>query len=143
MFVLSSIFSRMGKNIGPFVQMDKSEPQPLPFWAKFDEDPNTSKDELVDWAKQTAMKASTYLIINRYQRSRTTNRRPYITLACECGGVVKKYKKPVVDDEEEEVPIKTWGPYKTKKYGCPFKLKGEQMATSEMLIVCAQQEAQP
>ncbi|KAI5668488.1 hypothetical protein M9H77_18341 [Catharanthus roseus] len=55
------------------------------------------KDELVDWAKQTAIKAKTYLIINRYQRSRTVDRRPYITLACERGGAVKKYTKLIVD----------------------------------------------
>ncbi|KAI5669133.1 hypothetical protein M9H77_18986 [Catharanthus roseus] len=77
------------------------------------------------------MKAKIYLIINRYQRSRTTNRRPYVTLACERGAAVKKYTKPVVDNEEEEIPIKRRGPYGRKKYGCPFKLKGEQMATSE------------
>ncbi|KAI5667048.1 hypothetical protein M9H77_16901 [Catharanthus roseus] len=91
----------------------------------------SSKDELVDWVKQTAMDAKTYLIITRYQRSRTLNRRPYITLACERGGSVKKYKKPIVDNEEEEIPKKRRGPYGTKKCGCPFKLKGEQMATSE------------
>ncbi|KAI5656527.1 hypothetical protein M9H77_25320 [Catharanthus roseus] len=89
-----------------------------------------SKVELVDWAKEMAMKANTYLIINRYQRSRTADHRPYVTLACERGGVVKKTPKPVVNDEEE-VPIKKRGPYGTKKYGCPFKLKGEQMATSD------------
>ncbi|KAI5672640.1 hypothetical protein M9H77_13004 [Catharanthus roseus] len=79
------------------------------------------KDELVDWAKQTAMKAKTYLIINRYQRSRTADRRPYVTLACERR----------VEDEEEEIPIKRRGPYGTKKCRCPFKLKGEQMAINE------------
>ncbi|KAI5649724.1 hypothetical protein M9H77_35729 [Catharanthus roseus] len=31
------------------------------------------------------MKAKIYLIINRYQRSRTADRRPYVTLACERG----------------------------------------------------------
>ncbi|KAI5676814.1 hypothetical protein M9H77_07764 [Catharanthus roseus] len=77
------------------------------------------------------MKAKTYLIINRYQRSRKAYCRPYVTLACECGGVVQKYTKPVVEDEEEEIPIKIWGPYGIKKSGCPFKLKREQMATSE------------
>ncbi|KAI5669153.1 hypothetical protein M9H77_19006 [Catharanthus roseus] len=92
---------------------------------------SNSKVELVDWAKETAMKANTYLIINRYQRSRTADRRPYVTLACERGGAVKKTTKPVVDDEEEEVLIKRRGPYGTKKCGCPFKLKGEQMATSD------------
>ncbi|KAI5666348.1 hypothetical protein M9H77_16201 [Catharanthus roseus] len=56
----------------------------------------SSKDELVDRAKQTAMKAKTYLIINWYQRSRTANRRPYVTFACEHGGVVKKYTKPIL-----------------------------------------------
>ncbi|KAI5648991.1 hypothetical protein M9H77_34996 [Catharanthus roseus] len=66
----------------------------------------SSKEELVDWAKQTAMNAKTYLIITRYQRLRTANRRPYVTLACEHGGSVKKYKKPIVDDEEEEIPKK-------------------------------------
>ncbi|KAI5662688.1 hypothetical protein M9H77_22011 [Catharanthus roseus] len=39
--------------------------------------------------------------------------------------------KPIVDDEEEEIPIKRQGLYATKKCECPFKLKGEQMATSE------------
>ncbi|KAI5657450.1 hypothetical protein M9H77_26243 [Catharanthus roseus] len=33
-----------------------------------------------------AMKANTYLIINWYQRSRTADRRPCVTLACERGG---------------------------------------------------------
>ncbi|KAI5666575.1 hypothetical protein M9H77_16428 [Catharanthus roseus] len=87
--------------------------------------------ELVDWAKETAMKANTYLIINQYLRSRTSDCRPYVTLACERGGAVKKNTTPIVDDEEEEVPIKKWGPYGTRKCGCPFKLKGDQMATSE------------
>ncbi|KAI5666018.1 hypothetical protein M9H77_15871 [Catharanthus roseus] len=36
----------------------------------------SSKDELVDWAKQTTMNAKTYLIITRYQRSRTLDRQP-------------------------------------------------------------------
>ncbi|KAI5649559.1 hypothetical protein M9H77_35564 [Catharanthus roseus] len=60
------------------------------------------------------MKVKTYLIINRYQRSRIADCRPYVTLACERGGTVKKNTKPIVDDEEEEIPI-----------------KGEQMTTSE------------
>ncbi|KAI5664922.1 hypothetical protein M9H77_24245 [Catharanthus roseus] len=77
------------------------------------------------------MNAKTYLIITRYQRARTFDRRPYATLACERGCSVKKYKKPIVDDEEEAIPKKMRGPYGTKKCGCPFKLKGEQMATSE------------
>ncbi|KAI5652677.1 hypothetical protein M9H77_29864 [Catharanthus roseus] len=90
-----------------------------------------SKDELVDWAKQSAMKANTYLIITRYQKSRTSYHRPHVTLACECGGVVRKNTKPIVDGKKEEVPIKRRGPYGRKKCGCPFKLNGEQMATSE------------
>ncbi|KAI5654573.1 hypothetical protein M9H77_31760 [Catharanthus roseus] len=77
------------------------------------------------------MKTNTYLIINRYQRSNTADRRSYVTLACERGGAVKKTPKPIVDPEEEEVPIKMRGPYGTKKCDCPFKLKGEQMATSD------------
>ncbi|KAI5672151.1 hypothetical protein M9H77_12515 [Catharanthus roseus] len=90
-----------------------------------------SKDELVDWAKQTAMKVNTYLIVNRYQKSRTSDRRPYVTLACKRGGSVRKKWKQIVTDVEEEVPIKRQGPYRTKKCQCPFKLKGEQMATIE------------
>ncbi|KAI5666505.1 hypothetical protein M9H77_16358 [Catharanthus roseus] len=90
-----------------------------------------SKDELVEWEKQIAMNAKTYLIITQYQRARIFDCRPYVTLACERGGSVKKYKKPIVDDKEEEIPKKKHGPYGTKKCGCPFKLKGEQMATSE------------
>ncbi|KAI5681289.1 hypothetical protein M9H77_02516 [Catharanthus roseus] len=91
----------------------------------------SSKAELDDWAKQTAMKDKTYLIINRYQRSRIVDRQPYVTLAYERGGVVKKNTKSIVDDEEEEIPIKRAGTYGTKKCRVPFKLKGEQMATSE------------
>ncbi|KAI5678058.1 hypothetical protein M9H77_09008 [Catharanthus roseus] len=67
------------------------------------------------------MNAKTYLIITQYQRSRIADRRAYVTLACERG----------VDNKEEEVPRKRRGPYETKKYGCPFKLKREQMATNE------------
>ncbi|KAI5667535.1 hypothetical protein M9H77_17388 [Catharanthus roseus] len=66
-----------------------------------------------------------------FERSRTADRRPYVTLACERRGSVKKYKKAIVDDEEEEVQKKKQGPYETKKCGCPFKLKEEQMATNE------------
>ncbi|KAI5666396.1 hypothetical protein M9H77_16249 [Catharanthus roseus] len=77
------------------------------------------------------MKDKTYLIINRYQRSRAADHRTYGTLACKCGGAVKKYAKPILDNEEEEIPIKRRGPYETLKCGCPFKLKREQMTTSE------------
>ncbi|KAI5663125.1 hypothetical protein M9H77_22448 [Catharanthus roseus] len=89
-----------------------------------------SKLELVNWAKEAAIKVNTYLIVTRYLRSRTSDRRPYITLGCERGGANKPKKKPVVDDEEE-VQVKRWGPYGTKKCGCPFILKGEQMVMCE------------
>ncbi|KAI5667987.1 hypothetical protein M9H77_17840 [Catharanthus roseus] len=69
----------------------------------------SSKDELVHWAKQTAINVKTYLIITRYQRSRTVDQQPYVTLACERGGSVKKYKKAIVDDEEKEVQKKKGG----------------------------------
>ncbi|KAI5659456.1 hypothetical protein M9H77_28249 [Catharanthus roseus] len=55
------------------------------------------------------MKANTYLIINRYLKSRTSDRRPYVILACERGSALRKNTKPRVDDEEEEVPIKSGG----------------------------------
>ncbi|KAI5676532.1 hypothetical protein M9H77_07482 [Catharanthus roseus] len=89
-----------------------------------------SKPGLVNWAKETAIKVNTYLIVTRYLRSRTSDRRPYVTLGCERGGANKPKKKTVVDDEEKEVQVKRRGPYRTKKCGCPFKLKGEQMAIS-------------
>ncbi|KAI5654560.1 hypothetical protein M9H77_31747 [Catharanthus roseus] len=38
--------------------------------------PSLAKDGLVDWAKQIAMKANAYLIVNRYQKSRTSDHRP-------------------------------------------------------------------
>ncbi|KAI5657705.1 hypothetical protein M9H77_26498 [Catharanthus roseus] len=86
----------------------------------------SSKDELVEWANQFAMNAKAHLIITRYQRARTLDRRSFVTLACEHGGSVKRYKKPIVDEK------KRCGPYGTKKCRCPFKLKGEQMATIEI-----------
>ncbi|KAI5677445.1 hypothetical protein M9H77_08395 [Catharanthus roseus] len=86
-----------------------------------------SKVELVNWVKETAMKVNMYLIITRYLSSRTSDRQTYIILGCEHGGANKPRTKPVVDDEEEEVQVKRRGPYETKKCGCPFKLKGEQM----------------
>ncbi|KAI5672892.1 hypothetical protein M9H77_13256 [Catharanthus roseus] len=52
----------------------------------------SSKDELVEWAKQIAMNAKTYLIITQYQRAKTFYRRPYVTLACERGGSLKGEK---------------------------------------------------
>ncbi|KAI5670789.1 hypothetical protein M9H77_11153 [Catharanthus roseus] len=87
-----------------------------------------SKLELVNWAKETAIKVNTYLIVTRYLSSRTSDRRPYVTLGYEHGGANKPRKKPVVNDKEEEVQVKRRVPYRTKTYGCPFKLKGEQIA---------------
>ncbi|KAI5648755.1 hypothetical protein M9H77_34760 [Catharanthus roseus] len=60
------------------------------------------------------MKVNTYLIFTWYLTSRTSNRRSYVTLDCDRGGANKPRKKPVVDDEEEEVQC-----------SYPFKLKGE------------------
>ncbi|KAI5661755.1 hypothetical protein M9H77_21078 [Catharanthus roseus] len=37
------------------------------------------------------MKVKTYFIINQYQRSRTTDRRSYVTLACEHGGAAARF----------------------------------------------------
>ncbi|KAI5672552.1 hypothetical protein M9H77_12916 [Catharanthus roseus] len=71
------------------------------------------------------MKANTYLIINRYLKS--SDRRPYVSLACERGDALRKNTKRRVEDEEEEVPIKNRGPYRTKKCGCPFKCKWQQV----------------
>ncbi|KAI5674170.1 hypothetical protein M9H77_14534 [Catharanthus roseus] len=48
-----------------------------------------SKDKLVEWAKQIAVNAKTYLIITWYQRAKTFDRRPYVTLPCERGGSLK------------------------------------------------------
>ncbi|KAI5677254.1 hypothetical protein M9H77_08204 [Catharanthus roseus] len=90
-----------------------------------------SKPKFVNWGKETAIKVNKYLIVTRYLSSRTSNRRLYVTLSCERGGANKLRKKPIVDNEEEEVQVKRQGPYRTKKYGCPFKLKGEQMAMCE------------
>ncbi|KAI5657795.1 hypothetical protein M9H77_26588 [Catharanthus roseus] len=67
----------------------------------------------------------------RLLSSRTSDRRPYVTLGCERGGANKQRTKHVVDDEEEEVQVKRRGPYGTKNCGCPFKLKGDQMAICE------------
>ncbi|KAI5649828.1 hypothetical protein M9H77_35833 [Catharanthus roseus] len=75
----------------------------------------SSKDELEEWSKQIAMNAKTYLIITRYQRAKTLDCRLYVTLACERRGSVRKYKKPIVDNEGEEIPKKRCGPYGTKK----------------------------
>ncbi|KAI5649320.1 hypothetical protein M9H77_35325 [Catharanthus roseus] len=74
------------------------------------------KIELVEWAKEMVMKVNTYLIVTRYLKH---------------GGGNKPRTKPRVDDEEEEFSIKRRGPYGTTKCGCPFKLKGEQMAMCE------------
>ncbi|KAI5675333.1 hypothetical protein M9H77_06283 [Catharanthus roseus] len=77
-----------------------------------------SKVELVNGAKETAMKVNTYLIVTWYLSSRTSNCRPYITLGCERGGANKPRTKPGVDDEEEKVQVKRRVSYGTKKCGC-------------------------
>ncbi|KAI5671275.1 hypothetical protein M9H77_11639 [Catharanthus roseus] len=77
------------------------------------------------------MKVNTYLIVTRYLSSRTSDRRPYVTLGCERGGANKSRTKLVIDDEEEEVQVKRRGPYGIKKCSCPFKLKDEQMTICE------------
>ncbi|KAI5663634.1 hypothetical protein M9H77_22957 [Catharanthus roseus] len=77
------------------------------------------------------MRVNTYLIVTQYLSSRTFDRRLYVTLDCECGCANKPRTKHVVDDEEEEVQVKRRSPYGTKKCGCPFKLKGAQMAMCE------------
>ncbi|KAI5682044.1 hypothetical protein M9H77_03272 [Catharanthus roseus] len=53
------------------------------------------------------MKVNTYSIVTRYLRSRTSDRRTYVTLGCERRGVNKSSTKLRVDDEEE-VRIKRW-----------------------------------
>ncbi|KAI5667800.1 hypothetical protein M9H77_17653 [Catharanthus roseus] len=77
------------------------------------------------------MKVNMYLIDTRYLSSRTSDRRPYVTLDCKRRGTNKLRTKPRVDDEEEEVQVKRRGPYGIKKCGCSFKLKVEQMAMCE------------
>ncbi|KAI5660160.1 hypothetical protein M9H77_28953 [Catharanthus roseus] len=58
----------------------------------------------------------------RFERSRTADRRSYVTLACERGGAVKKYTKPIVDDEEKEIPIKRRDLMGLKKCGHNHKI---------------------
>ncbi|KAI5671380.1 hypothetical protein M9H77_11744 [Catharanthus roseus] len=94
-----------------------------------------SKDELLDWGKQTAMKANTYLITNRYQKSRTSDRRPYITLAFERGGAIRKKTKQIVEDKEEEVSIKRRGPYGTKKCWSELAVVRTQQEDNHKIIV--------
>ncbi|KAI5650439.1 hypothetical protein M9H77_36444 [Catharanthus roseus] len=100
-----------------------------------------SKVELVDWAKETAMKVNTYFIITRYLKSRTSDRRPYVTLACKRGGAVKKKNtKLIVDDEEEEVPIKS----AMKIYNVVAKIKKNRMqgrnTVEELLCLSTEQD---
>ncbi|KAI5649415.1 hypothetical protein M9H77_35420 [Catharanthus roseus] len=81
------------------------------------------------------MKVNTYLIVTRYLNSRKSDRRPYVTLGCERGSANKLRKKPVVDDEEEEVQVKRRGPYRTKKCGCLFKGKQIEMCENWQVFV--------
>ncbi|KAI5668290.1 hypothetical protein M9H77_18143 [Catharanthus roseus] len=52
-----------------------------------------SKVELVDWTKEMAMKANTYLIITRHLKSRISARRPYVILYTKIYNVIAKIKK--------------------------------------------------
>ncbi|KAI5658659.1 hypothetical protein M9H77_27452 [Catharanthus roseus] len=89
------------------------------------------KNELVDSAKETAMKVNTYLIVIRYLRSRTSDHRPYVIFTCEHGGANISRTKPRVNGEEEQVPIKRRGSYGTKNsqklYNILAKLKKKMM----------------
>ncbi|KAI5675912.1 hypothetical protein M9H77_06862 [Catharanthus roseus] len=78
-----------------------------------------SKVESVNWVKETVMKVNTYLIVTWYLSSRTSDRRPYVTLDCERGDENKPRTMPVVDDEEE-VQVKRRGTYGTKKNNMPL-----------------------
>ncbi|KAI5672004.1 hypothetical protein M9H77_12368 [Catharanthus roseus] len=92
------------------------------------------------------MKVNTYLIVTRYLSSRTSNRRPCVTLGCKRGGANKPRTKPKVDDEEEEVLKKRRGPYGLKSvkiYNVVAKIKKNMMQGQNMvekvLCLCAQQ----
>ncbi|KAI5654035.1 hypothetical protein M9H77_31222 [Catharanthus roseus] len=102
----------------------------LPRWAKILRHFRPDGRKFLDTVAQTGESPSVFSS-PWAKRSRTADHRSYVTLACKHGGAIKKYTKPIVDDEEEEIPIKRRGPYGTKKCGCPFKLKGEQMAISK------------
>lgn len=60
------------------------------------------KEELVWWARQTARKVNTYLIIIRYNSKIIINHRPYvnITIECECRETLKQKAKG------DKVPVK-------------------------------------
>ncbi|KAI5680542.1 hypothetical protein M9H77_01769 [Catharanthus roseus] len=90
-----------------------------------------SKPELVNWAKETAIKVNTYLIVTWYLKSRTSDRRPYVTLGCERGGANKPKKKPVVNDEEEEVQVKS----SQKTYNVVAKIKKNRMQRYNMPLL--------
>ncbi|KAI5681212.1 hypothetical protein M9H77_02439 [Catharanthus roseus] len=82
------------------------------------------------------MKANTYLIINRYQRSRTVDRGSYVTLACKREGAVKNYTKPIVDGN-------FMGPKMAQKiYNVVAKIKKNRMqernTVDEVLYLSAQ-----
>ncbi|KAI5656832.1 hypothetical protein M9H77_25625 [Catharanthus roseus] len=74
-----------------------------------------SNVELVNWAKETAMKVNTYLIITRYLRSRIFDCRLYVSLACEQltmkkkflskGGVLTKLKNVVDNNVLSDIVI--------------------------------------
>ncbi|KAI5678505.1 hypothetical protein M9H77_09455 [Catharanthus roseus] len=63
-----------------------------------------SKVELIDGAKENAMKANTYLIINRHVKSRIPDRRPDVTLACKHRGAVKKTRSQLLTMKKKKFP---------------------------------------
>ncbi|KAI5653519.1 hypothetical protein M9H77_30706 [Catharanthus roseus] len=67
------------------------------------------KVELVDWANETALKVNTYLIINRYLKSRTSDRRPFVTLKiCNVVAKIKKNKMQGRKTMEEVLCLRFW-----------------------------------
>ncbi|KAI5648580.1 hypothetical protein M9H77_34585 [Catharanthus roseus] len=75
------------------------------------------------------MKVNTYLIVIRYLSSGTSDRRWYVTMGCERGGVNKPRTKPGIDDEKEEVQVKRRGPYGIKSMSA--KLTDEQLTQTD------------
>ncbi|KAI5681395.1 hypothetical protein M9H77_02622 [Catharanthus roseus] len=84
-----------------------------------DDDPSTF-EEFLEPEEYTGQKkhdkSECILGVTRYLASRTFDLGPYVTLTCKRGDIKKIKAKSRVDDEEEEVPIKRRGPYRTKNY---------------------------
>ncbi|KAI5653688.1 hypothetical protein M9H77_30875 [Catharanthus roseus] len=74
-----------------------------------------SKVELVDWAKETAVKVNIYLIINRYLKSRRSDHRLYVTLACERGGALRKTRNQELTMKKKKFQSKSGGLTRQKK----------------------------